>query len=318
MKGRKENGKARLFVVGMVGLMLVGLLCMWTQNVEGQQLKATVEVSSKLTSPATNRIKPLSENAIYEITITYSYPPMGAIGIQSIQPTKITIKATPEGDAANWCVATLDKEQVYAEVKDPDGGSVTKTVTLTVYLTAEAPAFVQAKIRVDAIADKNSNLEGDTGSTTPTVIVGYYSLIQATIPETLKKGSPYQQIIYPVTVTNLGNGRTKIFFDAKNIPARWQITLPAPIILESRQQGGKLTSQTVNVVIFTPYKFGYQTDVGSIKIDVTSTSAEETTIKGDSTSINTLTLSKGFYMPSFDLIIIMGAIGTATIFFKRR
>jgi hypothetical protein len=318
-----KNKKARMFAIGIGAFALMVVLCLaLAPNANAQGTTGTTNTVVTVSSPP-GLLKPITEIMVLTVTVEYTYPPAYGVGGSFIAPTSVALSAIPQGDAINWCTASINPSQIFMPIEPAtvsSGGTVTGTATVTIHVTGDAPASATPIIKIKATAATN----GAFGSSTNgdgydlQIGIGYYSIIQATVPQPLQKGTPYQQITYPITVMNLGNGKTKIFFDAKNIPTGWQVTLPSPIILESRQQGGKITSQTVNVIVFTPYKTGYQNNVGSIKIDITSKYAEDTTITGDATSINTLTLSKGFYVPGFDAILMFGAIGLVALFFRRK
>jgi hypothetical protein len=318
-----KNRKARIFAGMMLGIFAIGLALAWAPAISAQIPGA--EQSSHTTvsvETPTGKLKPITQTMQLKVTVKYTWD-VNMVGTQYMSPTKVAVTAQAMDSAANWCTVTVAPAEVYFSVGTPagtsPGGEGTDTsCVLTIYFSGEAPASQLAKIQVSAVAEANGALKTSDGKTFVTVQSDYYSIIQATVPQPLQKGAPYQQITYPVTVTNLGNGKTKLFFDAKNVPTGWQVTLPPPIILEARQQGGTLTKQTVNVIIFTPYKFGYQTNVGSIKIDITSQYADDSTVKGDTTSINSMTLSKGFYVPGFDAIFMIGAIGFVALFFRRK
>ncbi|MDD5502769.1 MAG: hypothetical protein PHH26_04810 [Candidatus Thermoplasmatota archaeon] len=319
MNGSK-NGKAKLFAIGIGAFALMVVLLMLASHASAQ----TATQTEVIVSAPPGNLKPITDIMPLTVTVKYQWPNVGGTGSVMGTPTTIKLTAVPQGDAINWCTASINPAQVYINLgaTPMQGGQQTATATLTIHVTGDAPASATPLIKVTAEAQANGfngmGLESSSGSYDVQIGIGYYSLLQATVPQTLQKGAPYQQITYPVTVTNLGNGKTKIFFDVKNVPTGWQVTLPSPIILESRQQGGKLTQQTVNVVVFTPYKTGYQNNVGSIRIDVTSKYADDTTIVGDATSINTLTLSKGFYVPGFDAILMFGAIGLVSLLLRRK
>jgi uncharacterized membrane protein len=189
---------------------------------------------------------------------------------------------------------------------------------MLVSTTADAPAFTPAPIKIQAVAETNGNLKGSTGTDQTLVTADFFSIIDAQATTTIQVASPQQQVSYPITVTNFGNAQTKVFFEVSNAPEGWQVIPPQPTILESKQQGGKITQTTVYLTVQTPWKNGYMNTVGAITMKITTKYALDPKVVGDASQISVLTTTKGFYVPGPDLTFFIVAIGVAAVVFAGR
>jgi uncharacterized repeat protein (TIGR01451 family) len=270
-------------------------------------------------TPPTQPIKPLGPFISLPIKVTYTYNPQASVALAS---TPIALKVT---NAPAWVVTTLSPTTVYIPVTQTEvaGGSTNQAVKqdnafLLVSTTADAPAFTQGTIEVQADAPQNGQLNPATTKTQIPVQADFFSIIEASTPTTIQKAKPQAQVTYPITVTNFGNAQTKVSFFVDSVPDKWQVTPPSPITLLAKQSGGSQNSKTANVVIQTPFSNGYLNVVGAITIRITSSYALDPKVIGDSTIVSTLTTTKGFYVPGFEPLFAAFAIGALALVMRRR
>ncbi|MCA1813164.1 MAG: hypothetical protein LC624_04325, partial [Halobacteriales archaeon] len=269
-------------------------------------------------TPPTQAIKPLGPVISLPIKVSYTYNPQASVALAS---TPIALKVT---NAPSWVVTTLSPSTVYIpvsqvnDVQGTSGGKDQDNAFLLVSTTADAPAFQQGTIEVQADAPQNGQLQTATTKTQIAVQADFFSIIEATTPSSIQKAKPQAQVSYPVTVTNFGNAQTKVSFFTDNVPDKWQVTPPPPVTLLSKQQGGNQNSKTVNVVVQTPFSNGYLNVVGAITVRITSAYALDPKVVGDSTIVSTLTTTKGFYVPGFEPLFGLMAIGGLAIALRRK
>jgi hypothetical protein len=310
----------------LTGLLLFSLLVGALPNAGAQlascgpqQLTCATTTALEI-SPPTQAIKPLGPFIALPIKVTYTYVTTASI---SLAATPIEMKVT---NAPAWVVTTLSPTTVYAPVDETQaaggGGQQQKSVTLNAFLlvstTADAPAFTQGNIEITATAAPNSGLSGSQAKNAIPVQADFFSILEATTPTTIQKAKPQSQVTYPITVTNFGNAQTKVEFIVESVPEKWQVTPPSPITLLAKQQGGQQNTKTANVVIQTPFQNGYLNVVGAVTIRLKSTYALDPKIIGDSTIVSTLTTTKGFYVPGFDPLFILMALGGIAVAFQGR
>jgi hypothetical protein len=286
---------------------------------QGGAGQANVQVAI---TPYTTPIKPLTDLADIQMAITYSYT--------STNPGLIQVPITITADAPPWAIVVVSPSTVYAPVSPSPGGlqgSSTSTVDqpITVHLlvstTQNAPAFSQGTITVKAVSGATqTQLPSATGTAQTNVEADYFSIIDAVATSTIQQATPQSEVAYPITVTNLGNAQTKFFFnvDPHTIPDGWQVVPPAPITLGSTQQGDKSTQATVSLQIQTPYHNGYLNQAGAITVQVLSSYALNAALKGDTSQITTLTTDRGFYVPGFDPMFALAALGGVALILRRR
>ena len=197
----------------------------------------------------------------------------------------------------------------------PSGQTVTQTFSanVVIYTLADAPAFTPGQIKISATALPNSDIAGSKATEVLQVTADFFSMIDAQITQTIQLAKPQQQVSYPITVKNLGNADTKLFFEIVSKPDNFEVIPPQPIILESKQRGGKTTQQDVFLTIQTPYKNGYMNSVGAVTMKIRSNYALDATKIGDSTQLSVLTTTKGFYVPGPDAAFFVIALGLVAV-----
>lgn len=314
--------------VGLLAALLMGTVVLGAAPMAGAQALPYCGADSLtcptttavLITPPTTPIKPLGAFIALPISVEYTYTQTATI---SLTATPIDLKVT---NAPSWVVTTISPSTVYMAVDQTKaatgGGSQTTKATAQAFLlvsaTADAPAFTQGNIEVTATAKDNGGLTGSQGKNAIPVQADFFSILEATTPTTIQKAKPQAQVTFPITVTNFGNAQTKVSFFVDNPPDKWQVTPPSPITLLAKQQGGNQNSKTANVVIQTPFQNGYLNVVGAITIRITSAYALDPKVTGDSTIVSTLTTTKGFYVPGFEPLFALGAIGLLAVGLRGR
>ncbi len=304
--------KTKSLKIAIAAMFAIAGLAVVADPVAAQAEKPTIEVE---VGTFDGPIRPLSETK--EVTITVKYTYFGPAGASGLVPVRVALQAT---DVPPWAVATLNPPAVFMPIQAGQGlTTVTKTAKLMISTTADAPALTPVTIKVKANSDGNSYLNPANGEGQTTVTADYFGLLDGVAGTTIQIAKPQEQVSYPITVTNLGNGQTKVFFEITGAPEGWQVVTPQPVVLEARQQGGKKTAETIQLQIQTPYRNGYLNEVGVVGLRITSVYALNADKKGDATNVNVLTTTKGFYVPGVDgLAMTLSFVGVALAISARR
>lgn len=289
------------------------------QGAQCGAVAASCQTTIQLTiAPPTQSVKPLGPFIALPIAIEYSYAPSSG----AIAPTPIQLSVT---QSPPWAVATVSPTTVFADVSlQPGGAQQTKVTGLQSFVlvtaTQDAPAFTQGIIEITANAPPNGNLDASQRSVQIPIQADFFSILEANTPNAIQKAKPQALVSYPVTVTNFGNAQTKVDFsiDEGGIPEKWQVALPPPVTLQARQQGQTQNTRTVNVQIQTPFQNGYMNVVGAITVRLRSNYALDAKVVGDSTIVSTLTTTKGFYVPGFEPLLALMAVGAVAAALAQR
>lgn len=283
-----------------------------TATAQANSLDATVQLEI---TPIDAAIKPLSDLAAIPFTIRYSYP-CGGVGLIA---TPIAMKVD---EAPPWAAVTISPTTLFAGTKQDPGKTTCNSDPVSgrilVSTTADAPAFTPANLKITAAAGGNGNIKPTSGSESTLIRADFFSIIDAVPQTTIQIATPQQQVVYPITITNFGNAQTKVFFEAGDRPESWQVVAPPPLTLDAKQAGGKQTSISVPFTIQTPFRNGYLNEVGAAVLKVTSNYALDNTKKGDQTTVTTLTTTKGFYVPGFEPLLLVGALGGLALLARRK
>lgn len=189
--------------------------------------------------------KPVSETGRSEINVTYTYPPTAP----TTSPTAITLSFS---GAPAWAVATLAPPEVTvvanATPTPPATNSTSNALaTLNVSFTGEAPAYTPATILVTAQARENGQLANSSGQTEVEVQAGYAPSLRATADRSSVSLAPGETETVVVTLTNDGNGPTRVTPSVSGARGGIDVTLPSASTLGSRQAGGGQTMGTMTI-----------------------------------------------------------------------
>ncbi|PKK86193.1 MAG: hypothetical protein CVT48_02115 [Thermoplasmata archaeon HGW-Thermoplasmata-1] len=302
------DGKMRTLKAGAVALLMI--VAIFLAIAPGVGAQNAVQPEFIYTNPG-RPIKPQQEMMVipFEVKITREQLAAGS----EAGTVVATVTATPD---VSWLTVSISPTQFFWAGQD----DAAKQGYLSVIATTLAPATVQGKILISITTDGSGAGTVTYKDYTAQVPIepAFFSLLSVTAATTLQKISPNGQAVYPITVTNLGNGPTKVFLDIKNVPTGWQVVTPAPFILDSTQQGGKNTKATVNVMVQPPYKFGHHNDLAAMKIDITSTHALDSSLKGDASAVSIMTRSQGMCTPGFEALFVFAALGCFMLISKKK
>lgn len=254
-------------------------------------------------------IRPLSGLGQATLKIDYSY---FAAGGTALTATRITLSVA---EAPSWAVVTISPSTILIPIQSPSGPSNTiqatqQTAIVYVATTADAPAFTPANLKIKADAAANQPIAATTGDVQSLVQADFFSVIDVQVAQPIRIVRPQTAVEFPITVSNFGNGNSKVAFELVGEPSGGlQVPIPQPITLEARQTGGKLTQQTVGFNIQTPFKNGYMNQDGLVTVKLKAAYALNSQVKGEEVQFSVLATTKGFYVPGPSPLFAILAIG---------
>lgn len=303
-----------VLLAAFVGTALLAL----APTAEAQQ-----QGSMTITLGTPEAVKPLQGSQTFtgQVTLTADYSGIsGPVGI----PVTYAVPNKPA-----WATVVISPQ---SDVFAPPAGGVpggafytsTKTITITVAASDQAPAFSPQTLEITGTTTATPGAgQPITGRGTTTVEAAYFSIIDVNLQEAIRVDRPQTAISFPVKVTNLGNANTKVTFDlgegstvgeAENA---LKPVLPNPITLQSKQAGGSAISSDVLLTVQTPYKNGYMNEVGVINYKVTSAYALNPALRGDESQLSVLITTRGFYVPGPSPLLFLGLIGVVALVLRR-
>ncbi len=265
-------------------------------------------------SPASGDLKPLQGFVTVAGQATYTADPTARSSVIGV-PIQYTVKNAP-----SWASVTITPQSDVIAPPSTPGQSESTTVSFTVIISAsdQAPAFSPSTLEIQAIATKPAAGAAATGVGSVPIQAGFFSIIDVQLAESIKVDRPQTPVIFPLTITNFGNANTKVSFEVLQKTESLEVPVPVPVTLQSKQAGGNIITATVPLTIQTPYKNGYMNEVGVVNYKITSAYALDPKLKGDETVVSVLVTTKGFYMPGFEPLVLVGILGAAAMFMRRR
>lgn len=154
------------------------------------------------------------------------------------------------------------------------------------------------------------------------ITAAYYGLISANVPVTIAQAGPQKQITYTLEVTNLGNSESLInvaLIAAPEAGEKWQPVTPTQVTLTSPNKGGTSNSATINFLVSTPYRNGWNNKEATFQLEIQPSSVKDPDSKGNTIKVNVLARVRGIYVPGPEpAILMLAAIGTALVARKLR
>ncbi|MFA5861815.1 MAG: hypothetical protein WDA16_08990 [Candidatus Thermoplasmatota archaeon] len=302
--------KMHLLVLAM---MVTSAIVVLVPTAEAQR-QTTVTLT---VTPPSDPVKPMQGALVFPGTITVVFDNTGQTNVVGIP---VTYQITKQPSWAQVLVSPATDVII-----PPSGASaaapsstVTKSFSVSVTASDQAPAFQPETIEITATAAPPSPGVGGSGKTTVSVAASYFSIIDAQLAETIKIERPQTAIVFPLKLTNFGNANTKVSFAVLDKAENLNVPVPIPIVLQSKQAGGNQISAEVALTVQTPYKNGYMNEVGVVTYKITSAYALDPKLTGDTTQVAVVVTTKGFYVPGPEPILMVGLVAVAAMLFGRR
>lgn len=304
---------SRKISILVLGLMLGGAVASLAPTAQAQ-----VNTSLTITlTPPTESVKPLQGALNFGGTATLTYSNEGIANLVGI-PVTYTVSNAP-----SWAQVVVSPATDVFPVAPSTGASpsttVSKPFTVSVTASDQAPAFQPGTIEITATASPTQQGgKPATAKVNVPVQASYFSILDTQLAEAIKIERPQQPVVFPLKITNLGNANTKVGFAVEDKAANLNVPVPIPIVLQSRQAGGNQISSEVPLTVQTPYKNGYMNEVGVVTYHITSSYALDPKLKGDETRVSVVVTTKGFYVPGFEIPMLLGLLGVAALVLRRK
>lgn len=230
-----------------------------------------------------------------------------ATAVAGVIGVPVSIKATKSPPWANVIVSP--SSALFEISPAPGETSINSEVNFQVCITTsdQAPAFVNDQVELTATTTNPA--ASQTGTTTFPIGADYFSILDVNVLEAVKVDRPQTPVIFPVKITNLGNANTKVTITPTEHTGNIDVITPPQYILQSKQAGGSQISQDVALTIQTPYHNGYLNEVARSDYKVTSAYALDPKLVGDTGTISVVLTTRGFYVPGFEPVLALGALG---------
>lgn len=236
--------------------------------------------------------------------------------------TGVTVSLTPV-QQPSWATVVMNPPQlVLTFTEAPGGQTVEATGDFKVLVSAsdQAPAFQETPIVIEAKSSSNQFVSQATQRAQASIRASYFSILDVALPESIKVERPQTPVSFPISVTNLGNGPTKVNFEllaAATEGDKLQIAPPQSLTLEARQTGGSQITKDAILQVQTPFKNGYMNEPRAISMKISSHYATDTQLAGQSETVTVLVTTKGFYVPGPSPLLLIGLVGIAAVLFRQ-
>jgi hypothetical protein len=183
--------------------------------------QATGSSVSMTVEPFPREVEPLGPPVVVNFTITFSClsadPPRPATASVHVEtPPAFTAVASPASFAA------------------PQGCLTNATLpgVVKIAATADAPAHVPETATLVATSGSAS------GRATFQLTAAYFSILDVNVPQAVAAVSPGGTATYVLSLTNLGNAKTRVHVAIGNASPGLAVDVPDDVTLDSKQQGG--------------------------------------------------------------------------------
>ena len=202
-------------------------------------------------------------------------------------------------DTPSWCTANLKAGTVTTTISTREKELST---VLTLRIDDDAPAYGAGYVRIRASVPKIGAIDAFSKEFTLEFSPAYLPMIGAQLPEgnSMKIG-PMDTATFPIEVENMGNARTRIFFEIEYMPEGWIAVVTDDITLDE----GEGSKGTAYLTIKPPKGFGYHYDEESIRVTMTPARAEDIQNRGESSYVTVIVESRGFATTGLEPIILI-------------
>lgn len=193
-------------------------------------------------------------------------------------------------DAPAWSAVTISPASDVATLEMCEDGYAERRATLTISASDQAPAFSPGGLTLRVTVGDPPRQE--EASVTVAVTADYFALLDVSLAETNKVVAPGETAKFPITLTNLGNGKTRVRFVLDDATEGLTVGPPSPVELGSRQQGAPTTSTTVEVAVRADARGLYVNEVGVVNLRVVPEHAGEPPRTGEERTVSFLLTTK--------------------------
>lgn len=262
-----------LVLLGLGGLLLVAAAT------TAQQAEANLEL---VAHGPTEALQPNGQPRV--VTVDWAYSP-GAANEAAVRATGggFTLAWNPSPSCAAVGLIVTGPGKTTGAMTPVPQETYRGTQEFSIVATQEAPGETGVDCHIGGeVASLNSQGSDASASASFQATVGYYGLVSSNVAKTQAEAGPSGLITYEVELTNNGNARTNVVFEAHDVPDGWHVEVPKDVLLESAAQGGTATARVVQIVVTVPESGGWNNREATFRIVATPTS----TVTGEEASHN--------------------------------
>lgn len=211
--------------------------------------------------------------------------------------------------------ATLVVEPDVTEVGPCQGERFVARGIVKLQVSDQAPAMSADSFTLAAASEGISG--NATGRATLPLTAAYFGILDLQIAESIRVVEPGERAEFPIKVSNLGNGRGRVTFELVEASEGIAVEVPAPVVLESKQQGGNAISQTVGFVMVGARGGLYLNEVAVAQLRATLVHELDGAFGGEGT-VSTLLTTRGLAAPGPDALSLVLAMAFALGLTRRR
>jgi len=313
--------------IGLIAAFLISFLAIFVPPAVAQSGQARVEISPK-GSPVDigddNRLDPEAELAkvTWDVKVTFPGVPGGCTSSYTVKyetaakPTYSTVVLSPGAHAG-----TVGATQGAVYTSQTTESTKVFNPSMTISITREAPAFKDEEYKLKATVEFPTNtngcsLTGDNAVGSASIKNDYLALTNVVPSQYFQKAGQNKKVIFPIDVFNIGNGPSRVKVDIIPLGKNRldSVIPPAELRLESRAQKGAsaLFKAPTRIEAQTPHSNGYTNSIYSFqaKFSTSYDGAGENTAT-DETSVTLSVQVQGVYVPGFDSVGMLAALGIA-------
>jgi hypothetical protein len=263
-----------------------------------------------------------------KVTVTYNdlFPTI------TFLPAMISLKVT---DKPTWLLAILDREEFVIE----PGESIDAHLSLSV-TQQDIEAGSGDEVVIEASGELLIPLGRTLTPTTTRIMVKYdpFTEISVSVASPIGEAAPDTKLRYPVKVTNLGNALVTVKLKVTKEPEGWEyVTSPTKVDILPKPPGEETYPyEYVYLSMQSPHgtAISYHNKWAGATIIAEATSESPThVLEGEkwverrepidgvtySTDLQTtLAKNKGFYVPGFDVLPVIAALGIVLVLVRKR
>jgi hypothetical protein len=250
-------------------------------------------------------IVPIQDLISYKLILEYRVTRGGLFGENLIyvlfQNRRVNIKLEVV-DTPEWVTAQLETTTIPANIPKIVGTPDRYYANIILSLKEDAPAFERGTIGIKIAIPNVGPIQGFDQTLYLNFKPAYRALIDVNPQINSKIIGPMDTTSFPIDINNQGNGRTKVFLeiDYESLPEGWSAVIDDNVIIEAGSSSEK--TKTVYLTVYPPKSFGYHDDIANIRVKVTPTWAEDTSIEGKYEYVTLNVESRGISVIGIEMV----------------
>lgn len=163
-----------------------------------------------------------------------------------------------------------------SDVVDPqacEAGYATKTATVTLAVTDQAPARTPTPFVVTATA--GSAARDERATATANVTAAAFAFLDVQLQETVRTAPPGVIVVFLLPLTNLGNAEVNVTAEPVDAAEGLELLPTGNVTLGSKQQGDVSNSGTLQLRVRTAQRSGLVNEVGVVTVQLVSRDAAD-------------------------------------------